>query len=124
MAKSGIKAEEKTFEKFVADYNQNFNPFDTKIKAYHNISRLFQKPGKDEDRTPNDRFQDYINQFENLATKAQFEDKLTTVTHFSTGLDKQVSTMILSMTSPPDTLEEWIEKANLFQGHKPCIDEL
>ena len=88
------------------------------------VSRLFQKPGKDEDRTPNDGFQDYINKFENLATKAQFKDKLTAVTHFSTGLDKQISTMILSMTSPPDTLKEWIEKAKLFQGHKLCIDEL
>ena len=33
MANMGVKAEEKTFEKFTADYNQNFNPFDTKVKA-------------------------------------------------------------------------------------------
>ena len=124
MANISIKAEEKTFEKFEADYNQNFNPFDTKVKACHNISRLLQKLGKDKDGTPNDGFQDYINEFENLATKAQFEDKLTAVTHFSTGLDKQISTMILSMASPPDTLKEWIEKAKLFQGHKLCIDKL
>ena len=71
MAKTGIKAEEKMLEKFMADYNQNFNPFNTKMKACHNISRLFQKPGKDEDRTPNDVFQDYISEFETLATKAQ-----------------------------------------------------
>ena len=32
--------------------------------------------------------------------------------------------MILSMTTPPDTLEEWIDKAKLFQGHKLRIDEL
>ena len=124
MANTTIKPKEKTFDKFVADYDQNFNPFDTKVKACRDISRLLQKPGKDEDGTPNDGFQDYINEFENLATKAQFEDKLTAVTHFSTGLDKQISTMILSMTSPPDTLKEWIEKAKLFHGHKLRIDEL
>ena len=124
MASTTVKAEEKTFDKFVADYDQNFNPFDTKVKVCHNISRLLQKPGKDEDGTSNDGFQEYINEFENLATKAQFEDKLTAVTHFLTGLDKQISTMILSMASPPDTLEEWIEKAKLFHSHKLCINEL
>ena len=54
----------------------------------------------------------------------QFEDKLMAITHFSMGLDKQISTIILSMTSPMDILEEWIEKAKLFQGHKLHIDEL
>ena len=53
MANTGIKPEEKTFEKFMTDYNQNFNPFDTKVKACCDISRLFQKPGKDENGTPN-----------------------------------------------------------------------
>ena len=124
MANTMVKPKEKTFEKFIVDYDQNVNPFDTKVKVCHNISRLFQKPGKDEDRTPNDGFQEYINKFENLATKAQFEDKLTAITHFLTGLNKQISTMILSMTSPPDTLEGWIEKAKLFQGHKLRTDEL
>ena len=71
MANTCIKAEEKTLEKFMADYNQNFNPFNTKMKACRDISRLFQKPGKDEDGTPNDVFQDYINEFKNLATKVQ-----------------------------------------------------
>ena len=124
MANTTVKPEEKTFNKFMADYDQNFNPFDTKVKARRNISRLIQKSGKDEDGTPNDGFQEYINEFENLATKAQFEDKLTAITQFSMGLDKQISTMILSMALPPDTLEEWIERAKLFHGHKLRIDEL
>ena len=124
MANTTVKPKEKMFEKIVTDHDQNFNPFNTKVKACHDISRLFQRLGKDEDGTPNDGFQEYINEFENLATKAQFEDKLMAVTHFSTGLDKQISTMILSMTSPPDTLEEWIKKAKLFHGHKLCIDKL
>ena len=45
------------------------------------------KPRKDEDGTPNDGFQEFVNEFENLATKAQFKDKLTAVTQFSTGLN-------------------------------------
>ena len=124
MANTTVKPKEKTFNKFMADYDQNFNPFDTKVKARRNISKLIQKPGKEEDRTSNAGFQDYINEFENLATKAQFEDKPMAITQFSMGLDKQISTMILSMASLPDTLEEWIEKAKLFHRHKLCIDEL
>ena len=54
----------------------------------------------------------------------QFEDKLTAVTQFSAGLDRQLSTMILSMASPPDDLPGWIEKAQLFHGQKLRIDEL
>ena len=40
-------------------------------------------------------------------------------------LNVSLSTRVtLSMTSPPDTLKEWIEKAKLFHGHKLRIDEL
>ena len=56
MANATIKAEEKILEKFLANYNQNFHPFDIKVKAHHNLSRLYEKPGKEEDGTPNDGF--------------------------------------------------------------------
>ena len=121
---STLKSEDKTLAKFVEDYNENFNPLDAKVRARRDLSKLVQVPGKDEDGTPNDGFQDFVNKFENLATKAQFEDKLTAVTQFSTGLDRQLSTMILSMQSPPDTLEEWIAKAKVFHNQKLRIDEL
>ena len=124
MANSGLKPEEKTFMEFNKDYDQNFNPFGAKLKAWRDLSKLVQKLGKDEDGTPNDGFQEYVNKFENLVTKAQFEDKLTVVTQFSTGLDQQISTMILSMASPPNDLPGWIEKAQLFYGQKLHIDEL
>ena len=119
-----LKPEDKTLAKFVEDYNENFNPLDAKVRARRDLSKLVQVPGKDEDGTPNDGFQDFVNKFENLATKAQFEDKLTAVTQFSTGLDRQLSTMILSMQNPPDTLEEWVAKAKVFHNQKLCIDEL
>ena len=119
-----LKPEDKTLAKFVEDYNENFNPLDAKVRARRDLSKLIQKPGKDEDGTPNDGFQEFVNDFENLATKAQFEDKLTAVTQFSTGLDRQISTMILSMQNPPDTLEEWIAKAKTFHNQKLRIDEL
>ena len=46
------------------------------------------------------------------------------VTQFSAGLDHQLSTMILSMASPPDDLPGWIEKVQLFHSQKLRIDEL
>ena len=121
---TALKPEDKTLAKFVEDYNENFNPLDAKVRARRDLSKLIQKPGKDEDGTPNDGFQEFINEFENLSTKAQFEDKLTAVTQFSTGLDRQISTMILSMQDPPDTLEGWIAKAKTFHNQKLRIDEL
>ena len=119
-----LKPEDKTLAKFIEDYNENFNPLDAKVRARRDLTKLVQKPGKDKDGTPNDGFQEYINDFENLATKAQFEDKLTAVTQFSMGLDRQIATMILSMQSPPDTIKEWIAKAKVFHNQKLCIDEL
>ena len=124
MANPNIKTEDKTLTKFTEDYNQNFNPLDTKVWARRDLAKLYQKPGKDKDRTPNDGFQEYINEFENLANKAQFKDKLTAVTQFSTGLDQQISTMILSMQTPPDDLEGWIKKAKTFHNQKLHIDKL
>ena len=121
---AGIKPDEKTLAKFLDDYNKNFCPFDIKERACQNISKLYQKPGKDEDRTPKYSFQDYINDFQNLAVKAKFEDKLMACTLFSTGLDQQISTMILSIATPPDTLEEWLDKAKVFHSHKLRIDDL
>lgn len=106
------------------DYEKNFCPFNIREKAHKDISRLYQKPGRDKDGTSNDGFQDYINEFQNLATKAKFKDKLTACSHFSAGLDQQISTMILSMATPPDTLDEWLDKAKLFHGHKLRIDDL
>ena len=82
-----VKAEDKTLAKFEEDYSENFNPLDVKVRARRDLSKLVQKPRKDKDGTPNDGFQDYVNNFENLTTKAQFEDKLTAVTQFSMGLD-------------------------------------
>ena len=119
-----LKPEDKTLAKFVEDYNENFNPLDTKVWARCDLANLVQRPGKDEDGTPNDRFQEYINNFENLATKAQFEDKLTAVTQFSMRLDRQISTMILSMQDPPDSLDVWIAKAKTFHNQKLRIDEI
>ena len=119
-----LKPEDKTLMKFVEDYNENFNPLDTKVRVRQDLASLIQRPGKDEDRTPNDGFQEYVNNFENLATKAQFEDKLTAVTQFSMGLDRQISTMILSMQNPPDSLEGWITKAKIFHNQKLRIDEI
>ena len=121
---STLKPKDKTLAKFVEDYNENFNPLDAKVRARRDLSKLVQKTRKDEDRTPNNGFQDFVNEFENLATKAQFEDKLTAITQFSTGLDQQISTMILSMQNPPDTLEEWIAKAKTFHNQKLRIDKL
>ena len=116
MANTTIKPEETTLVKFMDDYNKNFCPFNIKERAHRDISRLYQKPGKDKDGTPNNGFQDYISEFQNLVTKAKFKDKLTACTLFSAGLDQQISTMILSMAinSGSMTLEEELETIPIY----------
>ena len=126
MANISIKAEDKTLTHFIDDYEKNFCPFDIREKAHRNISRLYQKPGKDKDGIPNDSFQNYIHEFQNLATKAKFEDKLTACTHFSTGLDWQISTIILSMATLPDTLKSgWTKpKISIATSSELMISEV
>ena len=47
MANATIKPEEKTLIEFTKDYDQNFNPFDSKLRARRDLS----KPSKDRERT-------------------------------------------------------------------------
>ena len=124
MANPNIKEDDKTLNVFINDYTKNFCPFDIREKAQRDISKLYQKLEKDEDGTPNNGFQNYINKFQNIATKAKFEDNLMACTQFSAGLDQQISTIILSMTTPPDILEEWLDKAKPFHSYKLRIDDL
>ena len=56
MTSTNVKPEDKTLTQFMDNYEKNFCPFDIKEKAHRDISRQYQKPGKDEDSTPNDSF--------------------------------------------------------------------
>lgn len=87
MANVTVKPDEKTLAKLMDEYEKNFCPFNIKERPHQDISKLYQKPGKGRDGTSNDGFQDYINKFQNLATKAKFKDKLTVCTLFFAGLD-------------------------------------
>ena len=73
------------------------------------------------DGTFNDGFQKFITNFQNLAAKAGISDETTLIDHFSLGIDQQITTMILSMSSIPTTLHEWIEKAKTFHVQKMHI---
>jgi hypothetical protein len=80
-----------------------------------------QKPFKRPDRIYDDRFQKYISDFQNLASKAQISDERTLCDQFSVGLDDRITTMILSMSSPPRTITKWVEQAKMFHAQKICI---
>ena len=122
MENAAIKLADKDLTHFIDDFEKKFCPFDIREKACWDISKLYQKSRKDKDGTPNDGFHNYITAFQNLATKAKFEDKLTASIHFSAGLDWQISTMILFMATLPNNIEGWIKKVKPF--HDLRIDNL
>ena len=121
MSNTAIDAKEKTFDKFTENFETTFYPFDIKATACSNLAKLAQKTFREEDRTFNDGFQKFITDFQNLAAKAGISDKTTLIVHFSLGIDQQIATMILSMSTIPTTLHEWIEKAKTFHAQKMRI---
>ena len=69
----------------------------------------------------NNSFQKFITNFQNLAAKAGISDKTTLIDHFSIGINQQIATMILSMSTISITLNKWIEKAKTFHVQKMHI---
>ena len=121
MSNATIDVKEKIFNKFAENFETTFYPFDIKATAHSNLAKLAQKTFREEDGTFNDGFQKFITNFQNLAAKAGISDETTLIDHFSLGINQQIATMILSMSTIPTTLNEWIEKAKTFHAQKMCI---
>ena len=121
MFNATIDAKEKTFNKFAENFETTFYLFDIKATACSNLAKLAQKTFREEDRTFNDGFQKFITNFQNLTARAGISDETTLIDHFSLRIDQQIATMILSMSTIPTTLHEWIEKAKTFHAQKMHI---
>ena len=121
MSNTTIDAKEKTFNKFAENFETTFYPFDIKATTHSNLAELAQKTFQEEDRTFNDSFQKFITDFQNLAAEAGISDETTLIDHFSLGINQQIATMILSMSTIPTTLHEWIKKAKTFHTQKMYI---
>ena len=120
MADTSIANSEKTFDKFASNFESTFFPYDTKATARFELTKLAQKSFKRPDGVMDDGFQKYITDFQNLALKAGISDDITLIDQFSLGLDQQLATMILSMSSIP-TVAKWIEQAKVFHAQKMRI---
>ena len=99
----------------------SFYPFDIKATTCTNLTKLIQKSFWEEDDAFNDGFQKFITNFQNLTAKAGILNKTTLIDHFSLGIDQQIAMMILSMSTIPTTLKEWIEKVITSHTQKMCI---
>ena len=121
MADTSIANSEKTFDKFASNFESTFFPYDTKATARFELTKLAQKSFKCPDGVMDDGFQKYITDFQNLASKAGISDDVTLIHQFSLGLDQQLATMILSMSSIPTTVAKWIEQAKVFRAQKMRI---
>ena len=124
MADFFIHSSKKTFNKFAENFKTTFYPFNTKATACLDLSKLVQKITRLPNGTANDGFQQYITDFQNLTSKAGIMDNITLIDQFSLGVDQQIATMILSMSTIPTTINEWIKKAKTFHAQKMHIQAL
>ena len=121
MADTSIANTEKTFDKFTSKFESTFFPYDTKATAHFELTKLAQKSFKHPDGIMDDGFQKYITDFQNLASKAGISDDITLIDQFSLGLDQQLATIILSMSSISTTVAKWIKQAKVFHAQKMRI---
>ena len=121
LANTTVAATEKTFKKFVENFNTTFFPFDTKATAHFELTKLAQKSFKCSDGITDDGFQKYITDFQNLSARAGITDEVTLINQFLLRLDQQLATMILSMATIPTTVTAWIEQAKTFHAQKMHI---
>ena len=118
MVDTSITNTEKTFNKFTSNFESTFFPYDIKATACFELTKLTQKSFKCPDGVMDDGFQKYITNFQNLASKAGITNDITLIDQSFLGLNQQLSTMILSMSSIPTTITQWIEKAKVFHAQK------
>ena len=121
MTDTSVANSEKTFDKFVSNFESTFFPYDTKATAHFGLTKLAQRKFKCPDSVMDDGFQKFITDLKNLASKADISDDVTLIDQFSLGLDQQLATMILSMSSIPTTIAKWIERAKVFHAQKMQI---
>ena len=124
MADISIPNNQKTFKKFAENFKTTFYPFNTKATAHLDLSKLIQKTIRCPDGTTDDGFQQYITDFQNLASKAGITDDINLINQFFLEVDQRLAIMILSMSTIPITINKWIEKAKTFHGQKMCIQAL
>ena len=118
---TSIANSEKTFDKFTIDFKSTFYPFNTKVTAHNKLLMLRQTSFKEKNGETNNRFQQYITDFQNLSMKSGMKEELSLISQFSLGLDHKITSMILSMSPIPTTVKGWIDQAKIFHTQKICI---
>ena len=124
MADTSISNSEKTFDKFTLDFESMFYPFNTQVTAHNKLLVLRQTSFKEKNGETNDRFQQYITNFQNLSMKSGMKEELSLISQFSLGLDQKITSMILSMSPIPASVKGWIDQAKIFHTQKIRIPSL
>ena len=121
MADTSITNSKKTFNKFTADFESTFYPFDTQVTTHNKLLALRQTFFKEKSGETNDRFQQYITDFQNLSMKSGMKEELSLISQFSLRLDQKITSMILSMSPIPTSVKGWIDQAKIFHTQKMRI---
>ena len=124
MVDISISNSKKTFKKFTQNFESTLYPFNTNATTHTELSKLMQTFFKEKNSDINDRFQQYITNFQNLSLKTRIKEESTLIGHFSLSLDQKIASMILSMATPPTTVNRWVKQAKIFHAQKMCIQAL
>ena len=121
MADTSIANSEKTFDKFTLDFESTFYPFNTQVTAHNKLLALQQTLFKEKNGETNDRFQQYITDFQNLSMKSRMKEELSLISQFSLRMDQKITSMILSMSPIPTMVKGWMDQVKIFHTQKMCI---
>ena len=121
MADISIANSKKTFNKFTLDFESTFYPFNTQVTTHNKLLMLQQTLFKEKNGDTNDRFQQYITDFQNLSMKSRMKEELSLINQFSLRLDQKITDMILSMSPIPSMVKGWIDQSKIFHTQKVHI---
>ena len=121
MADTLVTNSEKKIDKFYNNFKTTFYSFNLKATTWAELSKLVQKSFHCPDGTISHGFQRYITDFQNLSLKMGITDDISLIDQFSLGLNQQIATIILFITTIPTTSSTWINQAKVFHAQKMCI---
>ena len=112
------------FNKFIQNFESTFYPFNSKVTAHTNLSKLVQRSFNEKNGEINDSFQCYITDFQNLSLKSGIKEEPSLIKYFLLRVDQKITTMILSMSNIPTTAKGWVDQEKIFHAQKMCIQAL
>ena len=98
----------RTYKNFIEEIEKDFSPYDTPKDAIYEMKEL--KLGKSS-------IEEHVSKFKMLVTKSKLAKNDAVAEYFRETLPIQLQTRIMSLPTPPTTLDEWYKWAIQLQNN-------